>query len=64
MKPAELQTQLKTLRLGGMLHTLELRRAQAEDQRLGHLEFLALLLDHLSREGYSCVIPEDGDLRC
>jgi hypothetical protein len=46
MKPAELQTQLKTLRLGGMLHTLELRRAQAEDQRLGHLEFLALLLDH------------------
>jgi peptidoglycan/xylan/chitin deacetylase (PgdA/CDA1 family) len=27
-------------------------------------EFLALLLDHLSREGYSCVIPEDGDLRC
>lgn len=45
MKPAELQTQLKTLRLGGMLHTLELRRAQAEDQRLGHLEFLALLLD-------------------
>jgi len=45
MKPAELQTQLKTLRLGGMLHTLELRRGQAEDQRLGHLEFLALLLD-------------------
>jgi DNA replication protein DnaC len=45
MKPAELQTQLKTLRLGGMLHTLELRRAQAEEQRLGHLEFLALLLD-------------------
>jgi DNA replication protein DnaC len=45
MKPAELQTQLKTLRLGGMLHTLELRRGQAEEQRLGHLEFLALLLD-------------------
>ena len=45
MKPAELQTQLKTLRLGGMLHTLELRRVQAEEQRLGHLEFLALLLD-------------------
>jgi DNA replication protein DnaC len=45
MRPAELQTKLKTLRLGGMLHTLELRRAQAEDQRLGHVEFLALLLD-------------------
>ena len=45
MRPAELQTKLKTLRLGGMLHTLELRRGQAEDQRLGHVEFLALLLD-------------------
>ena len=45
MRPAELQTKLKTLRLGGMLHTLELRRGQAEDQRLGHIEFLALLLD-------------------
>lgn len=45
MKAAELQTKLKTLKLGGMLLTLELRRAQAEDQRLGHVEFLALLLD-------------------
>jgi DNA replication protein DnaC len=45
VKPAELQTKLKTLRLGGMLQTLEVRRAQAEDQRLGHVEFLALLLD-------------------
>ncbi len=45
MKPAELQSQLKALRLGGMLHTLELRRSQAEEQRLGHLEFLALLLE-------------------
>ena len=42
---SELQAKLKTLRLGGMLHTLELRRGQAEDQRLGHVEFLALLLD-------------------
>jgi DNA replication protein DnaC len=41
----ELEAKLKTLRLGGMLHTLELRRGQAEDQRLGHVEFLALLLD-------------------
>ena len=45
MNASELQTKLKTLRLGGMLHTLELRRAQAEDHRLGHVEFLALLLD-------------------
>ena len=45
MKPAELETKLKLLKLGGMLHTLELRRAQAEEQRLGHVEFLALLLD-------------------
>jgi DNA replication protein DnaC len=45
MTPAELQGKLKALRLGGMLDTLELRRSQAEDQRLGHVEFLALLLD-------------------
>lgn len=45
MKGSELQTKLKTLRLGGMLHSLELRRQQAEDNRLGHIEFLALLLD-------------------
>ena len=45
VRPAELQAKLKTLKLGGMLLTLEMRRAQAEDQRLGHVEFLALLLD-------------------
>jgi DNA replication protein DnaC len=45
MKPSELQGKLKALRLGGMLHTLEVRRGQAESQRLGHVEFLALLLD-------------------
>ena len=45
VKASELQTKLKALRLGGMLHTLDLRRGQAEDQRLGHVEFLALLLD-------------------
>jgi DNA replication protein DnaC len=41
----ELETKLKLLKLGGMLHTLELRRGQAEEQPLGHVEFLALLLD-------------------
>jgi DNA replication protein DnaC len=45
VKGSELQTKLKTLRLGGMLQTLDLRRRQAEESRLGHIEFLALLLD-------------------
>lgn len=45
MRAHELETKLKLLKLGGMLHTLELRRSQAEEQRLGHIEFLALLLD-------------------
>jgi DNA replication protein DnaC len=45
MRASELQTKLKTLRLGGMLQTLDVRRQQAEDQRLGHIEFLAVLLD-------------------
>jgi DNA replication protein DnaC len=45
VNPHELEAKLKTLRLGGMLQTLEVRRSQAEDQRLGHVEFLALLLD-------------------
>ena len=45
MRAHELQDKLKALRLGGMLQTLEVRRAQAEDNRLGHVEFLALLLD-------------------
>jgi DNA replication protein DnaC len=45
VKAAELQTKLKALKLGGMLLTLDMRRGQAEDQRLGHIDFLALLLD-------------------
>lgn len=45
MRPHELETKLKTLRLGGMLQTLDVRRTQAEAERLGHVEFLALLLD-------------------
>lgn len=45
MRAHQLQTNLKALKLGGMLLTLEMRRAQAEDQRLGHVEFLALLLE-------------------
>jgi DNA replication protein DnaC len=45
VKAHELQVKLKALRLGGMLQTLDVRRTQAEDQRLGHVEFLALLLE-------------------
>lgn len=36
---------LKALRLAGMLHTLDLRAAQAAQQNLAPTEFLALLLD-------------------
>ena len=45
MNGAELTNKLKLLKLGGMLATLDVRQHQAEDQRLGHVEFLALLLD-------------------
>ncbi len=45
MRAHELEAKLKTLRLGGMLQTLDVRRTQAEAERLGHVEFLALLLD-------------------
>jgi len=41
----QLQPRLKRLRLGGMLQTLELRLDQAHTERLGHLEFLELMLE-------------------
>ena len=41
----ELQPRLKRLKLGGMLQTLELRLDQAHQEKLGHLEFLELLLE-------------------
>ena len=40
-----LQSKLKKLRLGGMLDTLELRLEQADQQRLGYLQFLELMLE-------------------
>jgi DNA replication protein DnaC len=40
-----LQTTLKKLRLGGMLDTLELRLQQADQERLGYLQFLELMLE-------------------
>src|SRR5512139_3042770 len=39
-----LQNQLKTLRLGGVLETLDLRVQQAQKDSLGYLEFFQLLL--------------------
>ena len=45
MNGLELQPRLKRLKLGGMLQTLELRVDQAHHDKLGHLEFLELLLE-------------------
>jgi IstB-like ATP binding protein len=48
--PPQLVPMLKTLRLGGMQDTLPLRLDQAQQQRLGYLEFLELLLgDEIER---------------
>jgi DNA replication protein DnaC len=45
-----LQAKLKRLRLGGMLDTLQVRLEQAQQQQLGHLQFLELMLeDEISR---------------
>jgi DNA replication protein DnaC len=40
-----LNDSLRTLKLGGMLHTLDARLAQAHAGELGHLEFLQVLCD-------------------
>lgn len=46
----QLENQLKVLRLGGMLQSLELRLQQAHSSALGHLEFLQLLVqDEIER---------------
>ncbi len=45
MNTLQLQPRLKRLKLGGMLQTLELRLDQAHTERLGHLEFLELMLE-------------------
>src|SRR5258708_10462009 len=48
--PPQLVPMLKTLRLGGMQETLPLRLDQAQQHRLGYLEFLELLLgDEIER---------------
>lgn len=45
MNTLQLQPRLKRLKLGGMLQTLELRLDQAHQEKLGHLEFLELMLE-------------------
>jgi len=45
MSALQLQPRLKRLKLGGMLQTLELRLDQAHQEKLGHLEFLELMLE-------------------
>ena len=50
METHQLEGKLKSLRLSGMLATLEARLAQARGGELGHLEFLEVLLeDEISR---------------
>ena len=41
----QLETTLRTLKLSGMLETLEARLAQARAGELGHLEFLQVLCE-------------------
>ncbi len=45
MNALQLQPRLKRLKLGGMLQTLDLRLDQAHQEKLGHLEFLELMLE-------------------
>lgn len=52
MSAHPLQPKLRQLKLSGMLHTLDLRAAQAMERQLSPVEFLALLLDdELERRG-------------
>jgi DNA replication protein DnaC len=46
----QLEDKLKTLHLGGMLHSLELRLEQAQGSQLGYIEFFQLLVqDEIER---------------
>ena len=45
MKAFELQPRLRRLKLGGMLQTMELRVDQAQQEKLGYLAFLELMLE-------------------
>jgi DNA replication protein DnaC len=53
----QLETTLRTLKLSGMLDTLEARLAQAHAGELGHLEFLQVLCeDEITRRDAAAVI--------
>ena len=53
----QLDSTLKTLKLSGMLHTLDARLAQASAGDLGHIEFLqALCQDEINRRDAAAVI--------
>jgi DNA replication protein DnaC len=56
-----LRQQLKTLKLSGMLDAIETRVAQAEDGRLGYLDFLELLLeDEIARRARNSLSARIG----
>ncbi len=40
-----LTNKLKSLKLGGMLDTMEIRLKQAQQENLGYIEFLEFLLE-------------------
>ena len=53
----QLETTLRTLKLSGMLETLEARLAQARAGELGHLEFLQVLCeDEINRREAASLI--------
>src|SRR5450759_3341782 len=75
METHQLESKLRSLRLSGMLATLEARLAQARGGELGHLEFLEVLLEdeisrreakalgHLAcRRGYSVLFAQTSRL--
>ena len=45
MNPFNLEPKLRSLHLQGMIESLDNRLGQAHDSKLGHLEFLELLLE-------------------
>ncbi len=56
MEPHQLKTNLRTLRLSGVLDTLEVRLSQARAGELGHLEFLEVLLeDEIARREHKAL---------
>ncbi|MDE3101606.1 MAG: IS21-like element helper ATPase IstB [Chloroflexota bacterium] len=64
MNQLQLEPRLKRLKLGGMLQTLELRLDQAHQEKLGHLEFLGLMLeDEIQRRASKALTRRIGRAR-